>query len=148
MVLSPEHTKPWRLFFSADSTCWISVGARRSVGPSDHPDWLFSWRTSAWEKKNGSDKASKQHRFGKERKKESGKKIIYCTFYVFFASASSFPLPQAKDQELTLPVPFAMCQTFLKYHESVCGERDSELLFQAPLFMFCIPVALPVSRFE
>ncbi len=42
----------WSLsaFFSADSTCWIDVGARRSVGPSDHSDWLFSWRTSAAER--------------------------------------------------------------------------------------------------
>ncbi len=36
-------------FFSADSICWIGVRARRSVGPSDHSDWLFSWRTSAWD---------------------------------------------------------------------------------------------------
>ncbi len=38
-------------FFTADSTWWIGVGARRSVGPSDHSDLLFSWRTSAWENK-------------------------------------------------------------------------------------------------
>ncbi|ROL42467.1 Phosphatase and actin regulator 3 [Anabarilius grahami] len=30
-------------FFSADSKCLIGVGARRSVGPSDHSDWLFSY---------------------------------------------------------------------------------------------------------
>ncbi len=38
-------------FFSADSTCWIGVGARRSVGPSYHSDWLFSWRTRARERR-------------------------------------------------------------------------------------------------
>ncbi len=77
--LSPEHTKPTVgrravfffcrptkfsqcvphhrpklvlvCFFSGNSTCWIGVGACRSVGPSDHPDWLYSWRTSAQERR-------------------------------------------------------------------------------------------------
>ncbi len=36
----------FRLLFSADSS-WI---ASELVGPSDHSDWLFRWRTSAQER--------------------------------------------------------------------------------------------------